>query len=267
MPEGDSIYQLATRLQWARGRHVTRSDIRVPSVATADFSGQQLRAIWPYGKHLFMLFDREILHTHLKMEGTWGVYQKGQRWKRPGHLARVILEFGDIQLVGFQLGFVRVFPQEEYPSRIAHLGPDVLSNKWATEGRAQAIVNLAAQPHRAVGLALLDQKVLAGVGNEYRAEICFLLGVHPATPLAKVDLEKLVDITRRLMWANRQSVMRVTTGIAKPGQTTYVFGRNHKPCRRCGARIQQSSLVGDPEQELERIIWWCPQCQPLLSGT
>lgn len=266
MPEGDSVYQLAARLQWMRGQQVTGTDLRVPSVATVRFDGQQVRAVWPYGKHLFMQFENEILHTHLKMEGTWGIYRRGQRWKRPAYLARVVLDFPEIQLVGFQLGMVRVFPTTEYQQRIAHLGPDVLSNTWEASGRQQAIANLEQQPHRAIGLALLDQKVLAGVGNEYRAEICFLLGVHPATQVQFVDLEKTVDITRRLMWANRNSRMRVCTGIAKPGQTSYAFGRNHKPCRRCGARIQQSTLVADPEAELERIIWWCPQCQPLLQG-
>ncbi|MDO4927478.1 MAG: DNA-formamidopyrimidine glycosylase family protein [Corynebacterium sp.] len=262
MPEGDSIYQLSKRLQWMTGREITATDIRVPRYATADFGGQTVQKVWPYGKHLFMRFEQEILQTHLKMEGSWAIYQTGQRWKKPGYLARVVLTMDQVQLVGFQLGMVRVYPAAEYSARIADLGPDVLGVQWSEIGEVQAKANLLAQPTRAIGLALLDQRVLAGVGNEYRAEICFLLGIHPATPIAAVDVDATLDLTRRLMWDNRNSVLRVTTGIAKPGRTTYVFGRNHKPCRRCGTRIQKSSLVGDITQELERIIWWCPQCQP-----
>ena len=115
--------------------------------------------------------------------------------------------------------------------------------------------------------ALLDQKVVAGIGNEYRAEICFLAGVHPATPVAEVDVEQVVDIGKRIMWANRNSPIRVTTGVRRAGETTYVFGRNRKRCLRCGTIIQKDSLGGvdrgGDEGELERIIWFCPHCQPL----
>src|SRR5699024_9064538 len=104
----------------------------------------------------------------------------------------------------------------------------------------------------------LDQSNLAGVGNEYRAEICFLMGVHPATQVGYVDVEKALKITRRLMWENRNSPIRVTTGVRRAGESTYVFGRNNKPCRRCRTPIVKAELG-------ERIIWWCPRCQPLNS--
>lgn len=264
MPEGDSVFQLSERLQPLTGRLVTRTQLRVPRYATVRFDGAELTRLLPYGKHLFMRFDHQILHTHLKMEGTWSVHRKGVRWRKPGHKARVVLQFeDDIELVGFELGFVRVFDAREYSERIAHLGPDVLAEEWDIEEARRRIV---ARPERPIGTALLDQRNLAGVGNEYRMEICFLAGVHPATPVAKVDIDKVLRITRRLMWANRRSPIRVTTGVRRAGENSYVFGRNHRPCRRCGTLIVKG-VLGGPDQggdpdELERIIWWCPHCQP-----
>lgn len=288
MPEGDSVYRLSHRMQFMVGREVLSTSIRVPNYAVTSFDGSTVQKVWPYGKHLFMDFDGTVLHTHLKMEGTWAVHRLGARWHKPGHTARVVLTLSadtklqeptdkrtakpietpvekPIEVVGHELGLVRVFPLAEFDRRISYLGPDVLGKEWETTGRAEARRRLLADPERPIGLALLDQKNLAGVGNEYRAEICFLGGFHPATPVKKVDVDQVLHTTRRLMWANRLSPVRVITGIKKPGQTSFVFGRNHQPCRRCGTAIKKGTLVRNPEQELERIIWWCPSCQPLLD--
>ena len=241
------------------GREVLHTSLRVPSVATVDFNGEYVDRVWPYGKHLYMQFGGRILHTHLKMEGTWSIHRKGDRWRKPGHTARVVLDLSGeetIEVVGHSLGFVKVFHISDYPDRVAYLGPDVLAPEFDLE---QAKANILARPTRPIGEALLDQSNLAGVGNEYRAEICFLMGVHPATPVALVDIDRTLHLTRRLMWENRNSPIRVTTGVRRAGESSYVFGRNNKPCRRCGTRIVNAEL-GD------RIIWWCPRCQPLLSG-
>lgn len=274
MPEGDSIYQLSRRLQFLIGREVTATSIRVPKFALADFTGATTDRIWPYGKHLFMQFGREILHTHLKMEGNWAIHLKGDKWTKPGHTARVVLNFSGaphprpIEIVGHQLGFVRVFPTEAYHEHIAHLGPDVLADNWENHGKQEAFRRLLLRPDRPIGTALLDQRNLAGIGNEYRAEICFVYGCHPATKVEKVDVDRILDLARELMWANRLSPLRVTTGVRRVGESTYVFGRNNQPCRRCGRLISKGFLGGaeffGDESEAERVIWWCENCQPLL---
>lgn len=116
MPEGDSVYQLARRLSFMEGRKVLGTSIRVPQYALATFTGSVVERVWPYGKHLFMQIGEDILHTHLKMEGTWVVCLKGDRWTKPAHTARVQLLLAGapheqpIEVVGFSLGFVRVFP-------------------------------------------------------------------------------------------------------------------------------------------------------------
>ena len=269
MPEGDSVYQLSKRLQFMTGREVTASSLRVPRFATVDFTGMACERVWPYGKHLFMQFgaaghDAQILHTHLKMEGTWSAHRAGTKWTKPGHTARVVLQLfddaGDIELVGHSLGLVDVFPAREYETQMDYLGPDLLAEDFDFGEAARRIL---ADPDREIGRSLLDQYRVAGIGNEYRAEICFLGGVHPAQTVGEVGeegVDKLLRIARRLMWANKDEVKRVSTGIKRAGETTYVFGRNKKPCRRCTTLITKGFLGG--QGDLERVIWWCPSCQP-----
>lgn len=303
MPEGDSVLQLSNRLQWMTGRTVTYTDVRVPRFATIAFDGQQVERVWPYGKHLFMHIGDRILHTHLKMEGVWSIHARGSRWRRPGYTARIVLRLTpqydggpEIEIVGHSLGLVRVFQHKDYEQVIQHLGPDILAvdwdesgvaggsacgadgqmgrGRWEGSGREEAIRRIMRRPERSLGAALLDQKNVAGIGNEYRAEIMFLLGLHPAVSVGTVGstgVEKAVDLSRRLMWANRLEPHRTFTGDKRPGMGNFVFGRAGKACRRCGEAIEQSSLGGrfaggDPDLdagELERVIWWCPNCQEM----
>lgn len=272
MPEGDSVYQLARRLQWLTGRIILRSDLRVPAFATVDFRGRRVEAVWPYGKHLFIQCGEDILHTHLAMEGRWDVHRRGERWRRPGHTARVVLEIegntGEevIELVGYQLARVDVFPARSYYEKIGYLGPDILAPDWQEGGREEAIARILASPGIPIGVALLDQRMVAGIGNEYRAEVCFICGVHPARLVGELGEQAVADIldcAHRIMMANRDAPLRVTTGVRRAGESTYVFGRNHRPCRRCQTPIVTGWLgprtSGDNQ---DRVIWWCPHCQP-----
>lgn len=281
MPEGDSVLQLSNRLQWMTGRTVTHTDIRVPRFATVKLDGQKVHRVWPFGKHLFMHIGDTIVHTHLKMEGVWAIHKAGSRWRKPGYTARIVLRFSpqhpggtDIEIVGHELGFVRLFPAEDYRKVISDLGPDILDPAWPEEGLAECVERIMARPERALGAALLDQSNVAGIGNEYRAEIMFLLGWHPAIPVSVVGIdgvERALRLSRRVMWENRLEPVRIFTGDKRPGMGTYVFGRANKACRRCGHAIRKSSLGGKfaggdaalDFNELERIIWWCPHCQQL----
>lgn len=275
MPEGDSLLQLSEKMQFIVGREVTHTSVRVPRFATHTFDGLVCERVWPYGKHLFMQFGDEILHTHLKMEGMWAAHLVGDRWRKPGHTARIVLHLSnqprDIELVGHWLGFVDIYPASLYNDKIAHLGPDILDPGWEfVGGRGEAIRRILARPERSIGAALLDQRNVAGIGNEYRVEACFIAGLHPARTVADVGIdgvEKVLDIARKTMWANRKSPIRVTTGVRRAGETTYVFGRNGKNCRRCRTSLGKDVLggvdAGGDAGELERIIWFCPRCQPL----
>jgi endonuclease-8 len=142
---------------------------------------------------------------------------------------------------------------------VGHLGPDLLSPSF---DRAQAIANIEAEPERTISEALLDQRNLAGIGNFYRTEVCFLLGLHPWRTVSSVDIPAAVDLSRRLMKANVRNATQVTTGIDRPGQRSWVFERAGKACRRCGTTIQ-SATIGEPPRD--RVTYWCPTCQPERS--
>jgi endonuclease-8 len=257
VPEGDTVYLSAKRLDAAlHGAELTGCDLRVPAFATVDLSGETVHEVASRGKHLLMRIGDSTIHSHLKMEGSWHLYKHGSKWKRPAFSARAVLSTADWVAVGFDLGELEVVPTNAEESIVGFLGPDLLGPDWDADA---AISNLSHDPARAVGLALLDQRVLAGLGNVYRNELCFLRGVLPTRPVGDVaDLPRLVDLAHRLINANKDRAERTTTGTLR-GQTSWVYRREGKPCLRCGTTIQRGQL-GDTELQL-RDTYWCPMCQ------
>ena len=257
MPEGDTVYRSAKNLAAVfDGTRLTRCDIRVPKFATVDLTGDRVHAIVSRGKHLLMRVGEYTLHSHLKMEGSWHIYRNGTRWRRPGWQARAIIANDEYTAVGFELGLFEVVERADEHSVVGYLGPDLLGPDWDAE---RAVANLASDPERHIGLALLDQRNLAGLGNVYRCELCFLRGVLPTRPVADVnDLPRMVALAKKLIEANKDRVERTTTGTLR-GDTDWVYGRAGKPCLRCGTRIMKGEL-GDDALQL-RNIFWCPRCQ------
>jgi endonuclease-8 len=258
VPEGDTVYRAAHRLHTAlAGKVLTRSDFRVPQFATLDLTGRVVDAVVPRGKHLLHRIGDVTVHSHLKMEGRWDVYAPGDRWRRPAHQARAVLDAADVSTVGFSLGVLEVVPRDHETDVVGYLGPDLLGPDWDAD---VALANMTRDPERPVGLALLDQRVMAGLGNVYRNELCFLRGVLPTRPVGEVrDVPRMVALASRLIVANRDRSARVTTGVDKPGQRFWVYNRAGKPCRRCGTPIRYGEL-GESELTL-RDTYWCPRCQ------
>jgi endonuclease-8 len=258
VPEGDTVYFAAKRLdQGLTGQVLTASDFRIPSLATSDVSGSTVLGTRSRGKHLLTRFDNGItLRTHLKMEGIWYVHPRGTRWKRPAHTARVILRTATTEAVGFQvvLDLVRTEKEDEL---VGHLGPDLLGPDWDAD---LALARLRADPAAPIGDALLDQRNLAGIGNVYKSELCFIARVDPLTPVGAVpDLPAVVAKAKQLLEANKLRHTRITTGDSRRGYQQWVYGRRG-PCLRCGTRIAKADQ-GPPGQE--RPTYWCPTCQPL----
>ena len=258
MPEGDTVYRTARALhEVLAGRVLDRCDIRVPAYATVDLRGERVEAVVSVGKHLLHRIGEFTIHSHLKMEGSWDIYRGGARWRSPAWQARAILGVPGVVTVGFLLGELEVVPRERENEIVGYLGPDILGPDWDPE---VAVANLGADPGRAIGLALLDQRVIAGLGNVYRNELCFLRGVLPTRPVGEVtDLPGLVALAHRLILSNRDRSERVTTGDLRRGRRTWVHGREHQPCLRCGATIRQG-VLGDTELT-ERQTFFCPVCQ------
>jgi endonuclease-8 len=259
VPEGDTVWRTARHLDQAlSGSTLVETDFRVPAHATADLSGQPVLETFARGKHLLTRIGPDTtLHTHLKMEGAWHLYRPGTRWKRPAHEARVVLRTDTWTAVGFLLGIVELVDRAAEQQVVGHLGPDLLGPHWDEH---EALRRLRDVPDRPVAEAILDQRNLAGLGNVYKSELCFLAGVHPHLPVGEVpDLPRLVRRAKAVLEANKDRVEQSTTGDLRRGRRTWVYGRAREPCRRCGTKVRVSEQ-GDPGQE--RVTYWCPSCQP-----
>ena len=260
MPEGDTVWLTGRRLHAAlTGRALTRSDFRVPALATVDLSGREVVEVVSRGKHLLTRIAGGLtLHTHFKMDGTWHLYRPGERWRGgPDWQVRAVLENADNVAVGYRLPVVEVLPTDREGDVVGHLGPDVLGPDWDA---GEVLRRLRADPDREIGDALLDQRCLAGIGNLYKAEACFLAGLSPWTPVRDVpDLPRLVDLCFRLLQRNKDTWAQVTTGDARRGRTHWVFERSGQPCLRCGTRVLLATQGKPP---YDRLAYWCPHCQP-----
>jgi endonuclease-8 len=261
LPEGDTVWRAALHLDRAlTGDVLVETDFRVPQYATLDLSGQVVESTVARGKHLLTRIGHQTLHTHLKMEGAWHLYKPGTGWRRPAHEARVVLRTAEWTAVGFALGIVEVLPRDAEESVVGHLGPDLLGPGWAED---EAVRRLLADPARPVADAILDQRNLAGIGNLYRSELCFLAGVHPRLPVGEVpDLRRLVRRAKAALEANKDRVEQTLTGDTRRGRQTWVYRRERQPCRRCGTTIRVDQQGPDMQ---ERAVYWCPTCQPPVS--
>jgi endonuclease VIII len=250
MPEGDTVWHTAITLHEAlAGKTLTRCDIRVPQFATVDLTGQVVDEVLSWGKHLFIRVGSASIHSHLKMDGSWRVTSRAVR---PDHRIRIILEANDIRAVGVDLGVLEILDRAHDGDAVAHLGPDLLGDDWDPQ---VAAANLTARPERPIAEALLDQRVMAGIGNVYCNELCFVSGYLPTTPVATIsDPLRLVARARDMLWTNRTRWNRCTTGDTRAGRQLWVYGRAGQSCRRCGTRINYDATG-------ERMMYWCPSCQ------
>ena len=249
MPEGDTVFHTAEVLRSVlAGKKLTRCDIRVPRYAAVDLSGHVVDDVLCRGKHLFIRVGPASIHSHLKMDGSWRVGWTGGA----AHRVRIVLETSDTRATGIDLGVLEVLDREQDLDAVAHLGPDLLGADW--EPRTAA-ANLAADPDRPLAEALLDQRVMAGIGNVYCNELCFLFGRRPTAPVSTLtDPLRVVQRARDMLWLNRSRWNRTTTGDTRSGRQLWVYGRAGAPCRRCGTLIETDSGG-------ERVTFWCPSCQ------
>lgn len=261
MPEGDTVFRTARALTAALGGStLVNAEIRHPRYATVDLVGRTVLGVGSVGKHLFVRFDDGLsLHNHLRMDGSWRISAPGERWRAPGHQVRVVLGTARRVAIGVRVHDLALVRTERESELVGHLGPDLLDADWDEESVAEATRRLRADPGREIGLALLDQTVLAGIGNVYRSELCFLLGASPWSPVEAVDAERAVRLAHKLLLRNALAPVRNTTGDRTPGRQLWVYSRAGRPCLRCGTSVRSA------EQGKEippRVVWFCPKCQP-----
>jgi len=278
LPEGDTIFRAARALHKAlAGATVTGFETAYAHLASANDStpvnGRIIETVEARGKWLLIHFSGDlILVTHMLMSGSWHIYRPGERWKRPRSYMRIILRTAEYEAVAFSVPVAQFHTARslERNTAIPKLGPDLLKQDFSED---EAKSRIRARADEEIGNVLLDQKVMAGIGNVFKSEICFVCGVHPfrrVSSLSGREIDCLVDSGRRLMNANvtdtsgDQTVtytgFRRTTRRSDPAARVWVYRRKGEQCRRCGTVIEMRR-----QGPGARSSYWCPQCQPIAA--
>ena len=266
MPEGDTICRTARTLHGVlAGRPVTGFASPLPEVAAVsrrlDLVGQTVAAVEASGKHLLIRFSGAVtLRTHLGMTGSWHLYRVGTAWRRPARAARVVLETAEVTAVCFSAPVIELLPpgRGAEPPALQRLGPDLLSPAFDAVRARRRLLDRSGEE---IGVALLDQTALAGIGNVYKSEICFLCAVNPFGRVGDLDggtLDRLIETARREMQRNLGPGMRRTrSGLSR--ERLWVYRRSGKACLRCGNAVRWRR-----QGEQGRSTYWCPVCQPAV---
>lgn len=260
MPEGDTLHQAAAALSVMRGQTVTAFESPLPALSSADAIGATLTRIEARGKNLLIWFDdTHALYTHLRMSGSWHLYRADtprQSWQRPPHRARVIIITPQWQAVCFDAPTVQwLTPQDiAHHPMLSTLGPDLIT---ATDIEAM-LTSLRTDPHRPLGEAIMDQRLIAGIGNVYKSELLFIERLDPFAPLTRYDdptLRHLLEAARTWMRRNLTPAPRQTRW-GQERHRTWVYRRQGEPCARCDAPIEMRR-----QGTLARSTYYCPRCQ------
>jgi endonuclease VIII len=258
VPEGDAIHSAAGRVGAALvGRAIVEIETPQPGHAMDRWAerleGCTVRAVDARGKHLLIRFDGGLtLHSHLRMRGAWAVYRHGQRWRRSPRRAWLVIRTADHEVVQFDGPVLELMTdaRTRFDQRIARLGPDLVADDF---DKSRFLARLREDdPARGIGDALLDQRNLAGVGNVWKSEGCFLAEIDPWRRLADIDRDEALALVREIRPLMRQSAARG----GRSDVAAWVYNRAGLPCRRCGTRIRSRGQGDD-----NRTTYWCPRCQ------
>jgi endonuclease-8 len=273
MPEGDTVFRAARALHRAlAGKIITRFETGYAKLASADdtytIAGRAVEHVEARGKWLLMFLSGDlILLTHMLMNGSWHIYRMGERWRRPRRDMRIVIETSDWAAVGFTIPVAEFHTTASLKKKKGvMLGPDLLKPDFDHQ---QALERIRARPTEEIAVVLLNQHVLAGIGNVFKSEICFASAVHPfrtVESLTQSQLENIVDLSHKFLKINvaedADGQVTANTGARRTMNSLdrsarlWVYGRRGEPCRRCGATI----LMHKQGTEA-RTTFWCPSCQ------
>jgi len=279
VPEGDTIYRAARALGHVlEGKVVTRFETALAPLASVDdntpVAGRMVDKVESRGKWLLIHFSGDlILVTHMLMSGSWHLYRVGERWRRSRREMRVVIATAAFEAVAFNVPVAKFYTASSLArnSTIPRLGPDLLGAKFAAD---DAKTRLLAHGDEQIANVLLNQRVMAGLGNVYKSEVLFACGIHPfrrVGTLTPAEIDCILERARRFLEANVKdgadggmvtyTGLRRTTRASDPGARLWVYRRQGKECRRCGAKI-----VMQRQGPGARSTYWCPVCQPELPG-
>ena len=274
MPEGDAIYRTARTLHRAlAGRAVSRFESVLPSLTRvhedAPITGRRIERVEAAGKHVLIRFSGGLmLRTHMRMNGSWHIYRPGERWRRPRRDMRIVVATDAFEAVAFTVPVAEFLDAraEAQQQDLRAIGPDLLADTFDED---EALRRVRGRGGDEIAEALLNQRVLAGIGNVYKSEVLFICRLNPFAPVRSVDEPSLRGVfatARKLLQANVSSLgggIRTYIGYRRGGERgeaaqRYVYGRARKPCRRCGTAIRVRA-----QGPHARLSYWCPACQAL----
>ncbi|MGA2812965.1 MAG: DNA-formamidopyrimidine glycosylase family protein [Candidatus Acidiferrum sp.] len=280
MPEGDTLFRTARTLHRAlAGELVTAFDSVLPKLTRVDFdsgiTGRTVEKVQSQGKWLLTHFSGDlILLSHMLMSGSWHIYRPGEAWQRRAVDMRIVLKTEKIWAVAFNVPIAEFHTSDTLRRRegLRKLGPDILAPQFDPP---QSIASLRANGDLEVGVALLTQSIIAGLGNIFKSETCFASGVNPfrlINTLRVDEVNRLVSTARKFLLANAAETsgdrittyagLRSTTGRAHGDERLWVYGRRGEPCRQCGTPIESRK-----QGIAARTTFWCPCCQPMPAAT
>jgi endonuclease-8 len=273
MPEGPTIRNTADRLREAlEGRRVERFQSSFKKAAREEWAarieGQLVTAVRAHGKNLFIHFANGwTLYSHMLMWGSWHIYGHGEQWVKEARKARAVLETAEHVLVLFSAPICElIHPDDLAAHKTSELGPDLLDPDFDAATAAEIRRRLVAQGETQVGAAIMNQTVMAGIGNILKSEILFRSGINPlrrADSLSDAEFTRLLDVSRDFMLRSYEThgfkqVFLPTQLQAALGKLGYVYGRSKQPCMQCGSTIQMVR-----QGHGDRMTFFCPFCQPL----
>lgn len=257
MPEGDTLHRAARHLRRALVGHPL-TEAQAGSIDVSSLIGRTPGAVEAHGKNLLIRVQNQVLHTHLRMTGSWHIYRPGEPWQKPARQA--VLQLGNAVRIAvcFDAPVVRLLSaaRAARDRQLSGLGPDLLAPEPDYDEMRR---RLLLSPERPLGEALLDQRLVAGIGNVYKSELCFRLALDPFLPVGHIGAERLLgalQLGRRMMKENLQTFRR-TTRIHPIGSDRYwVYGRAGKPCSRCGGVVAMRR-----QGDAGRSTYFCSSCQ------
>jgi endonuclease VIII len=273
MPEGDTIYRAARTLHRAlAGHQVVAFSSMYPALTRvhddAPLTGRTIEQVRAAGKHLLIILSGGlVLRTHMRMNGSWHIYRRGEAWQRPRRDMRIVIATDTFEAVGFNIPvaeFITAAALERH-QELRRLGPDLLADDF---DETEAIARVRARSAAPIADVLLNQRVLAGIGNVYKSEVLFACRVNPFARVGDLEpaqIERIVRTARTFLRINVSESLplmttyagyRRTTRRDDPGERLWVYGRGRLPCRRCGTAIAVSKDGRDA-----RLTYWCPTCQ------
>jgi endonuclease-8 len=275
VPEGDTIYRAARALGLAlEDKVVTRFETVLAPLAAVDdntpVAGRTVEKVESRGKWLLIYFSGDlILVTHMLMSGSWHIYRPGERWHRPHREMRAVIATSDFEAIAFNVPVAKFYTAMllARDSSIPALGPDLLGPEFAADEAKQRLLTQAGEE---IANVLLNQRIMAGLGNVYKSEVLFACGVHPfrhVGTLSPAEIDCILDRAQGFLKMNTKADadgtmvtytgLRRTTRAADPGARLWVYRRSGKECRRCGAVIRMQR-----QGPGARSTYWCPVCQP-----